>query len=91
MEYLLLALDLRKVLFLLPGLGPLQTALLEVLESGCYCRLRSLGWSWRVADSLGRAKRRRVGFNAVLSFTYCTGNEVTSLEDCIHGRRNHRT
>lgn len=45
-EYLLLALDLGEVLSLLPGLGPLQAALLEVLQSGRYSRLRSFGCPW---------------------------------------------
>lgn len=35
-EYLLLALDLGEVLSLLPGLGPLEAALLEVLQSSRY-------------------------------------------------------
>lgn len=32
MEYLLLTLDFRKILFLLAGFGPLQAALLKVFE-----------------------------------------------------------
>lgn len=35
MEYLLLALDFREILFLLARFGPLQAALLEVFEPGC--------------------------------------------------------
>lgn len=37
-EYLLLALDFREVLFLLAGLGSFQAALLEVFESSSHSR-----------------------------------------------------
>lgn len=51
-EYLLLALNLGEILFLLAGLGPLQAALLEVLEPCRHSGLRSPGWAGGVTGTL---------------------------------------